>query len=148
MVGRPRISDAKIAAAMKRNGGIRGYAARDLGCTTQALSYRIKRSKKLQEGEADHIDEWSDLAMRGVIEAINEGHLPTCRRYLNRFGKHLFEGGDRERLSPKKLWDKQSKAMCDALPEDPTQRDHALTLMQEILGRLIEEKRQERISGR
>ena len=72
-----------------------------------------------------------DLAQHAIIQKIEEGDLPTCRAYFNRYGKHRFEGGSQERLSPAKLANKQLDAMAAAFPKRLSRK--AVRLVQDLL---------------
>lgn len=75
-----------LKAALLKHGGVAAWAARELGCTRQAVTNRIKTDARLrawiEEVEQVSLDE----AENCVLAAIRGGDVTTARWYLEKKG--------------------------------------------------------------
>ena len=82
--GRKNISEATLAAALRKNGGNQAAAARVLKITPAAVCKRVEKSEVLkaaiQEGRA-YIGE---VAIDNVVQSILDKDMVTTRWYLER----------------------------------------------------------------
>ena len=80
-------SIAQIEAALRKADGRPAAAARILGISRQAMHERISRTPHLSGVIADIEQVLLDTAEGALLKAVQAGHLPTIRWYLDRRGR-------------------------------------------------------------
>jgi hypothetical protein len=76
------ITTGKLAAALRKHGGIYALVAQELGCTRSNISQRVSRTPKLQEVCREIEEEFGDLA-EGVIKSTLNERDPATRKPTN-----------------------------------------------------------------
>jgi len=89
--GYRHIPEARLRAALKRSLGNLSVAARECGCSRQAVSMRVERSTALQEFIRELQQETVDLAENVIVKKIRKG----CDRNARWFLEHHLEGKNR-----------------------------------------------------
>jgi hypothetical protein len=83
-----KVSDEEIINALKASGGFKSVAARMLGVTAPAISWRAKRSKLIAEQLRTIESEYLDIAELELLSLIRQGSLGAICFYLKCKGKH------------------------------------------------------------
>lgn len=81
------IPEAKIIGALRKWGGIKALAAKELKTTRQNINGRVNRSPKIQEALSEIEEENLDIGEGHLIKALRNGDKDTVRYYLDRKGK-------------------------------------------------------------
>jgi hypothetical protein len=84
---RYKVSDTKLAFALRQSGGYLSQAAKILGFSVGQLKERIRREPKLQEIIEETTDVYLDLAEHELIKKIKAGDLIAIMFYLKCRGK-------------------------------------------------------------
>ncbi|MFH2041684.1 MAG: helix-turn-helix domain-containing protein [Acidobacteriota bacterium] len=80
-------SITQIEQALRKSGGLCSGAAQLLGLTRQAVSERVRKSKRLQAALVDIEETTLDLGESKLISAINKGNMTAIIFYLKTKGK-------------------------------------------------------------
>lgn len=78
----------EIEAALIKGNGINAAAGKILGITGQAVSMRVKKSKRLQRVRAEITEDLIDVAENKLLKAINSDNLTATIFYLKTKGKN------------------------------------------------------------
>ena len=84
----PSIPLETVERALRHSGGVMAAAAQQLGVTRQAVHYRVRRSKRLQQVVEDTREHTLDLCDAKLFELIREGNLGAIIWYQKTQGKH------------------------------------------------------------
>lgn len=80
-------TDDEAVDALKNAGGVVATAAKELGCTRQALNKRIRASELLKAARDEARAELLDVAESGLFKAVRAGRMWAIKFVLSRLGK-------------------------------------------------------------
>lgn len=94
MAARVGVSENKIIGALRKWGGIKSFAAKEVGMTRQCMHVRIEKSPKIKAALLEIEEETVDLGEGHVLKYLRDGDKDMVKYYLDRKGKRRGYGSN------------------------------------------------------
>ena len=88
MPKKERYTVKQVAEALRKSGGLKTEAAKQLGCVPTTIANYIGRHDELKKVEAQCVEDQLDIAESALFQHIEGGNIPALLFYLKCKGKH------------------------------------------------------------